>query len=87
MTVEAPVGTDGIAFDFKRLRTVVKERVLSVLDHADLNEVLPQPPAERIAQWLWEDLEEPPLAEVRVWESDRTFVAYRGEDEEPAPSS
>ncbi len=80
ITVEAPVGTNGIAFDFKKLGTFVEEHILSVLDHADLNQVLPHPSAERIAQWVWQRCEDLPLAEVRVWESDSTFVTYRGED-------
>jgi len=78
VTLEAPVGPAGIAFDFRELGRVVKERVLSVLDHSDLNEVLEQPSAERIAEWVWSRLGELPLAEVRVWESDHSFVAYRG---------
>jgi 6-pyruvoyltetrahydropterin/6-carboxytetrahydropterin synthase len=81
VTVCAPVGEVGIAFDFKDLASAIHERVLSVLDHADLNTVLPQPSAERIAQWVWQRLADLPLAEVRVWESDQTFVTYRGEDE------
>jgi 6-pyruvoyltetrahydropterin/6-carboxytetrahydropterin synthase len=79
VTVRAPVGADGLAFDFKRLGQAVRDRVIGVLDHADLNEVMPQPSAERIAQWVWNRLAGLPLWEVRVWESDQTFVTYRGE--------
>jgi 6-pyruvoyltetrahydropterin/6-carboxytetrahydropterin synthase len=82
VTVDAPVGPNGIAFDFRRLGTVVKERILSLLDHADLNEILPQPSAERIAQWVWQRLADLPLVQVRLWESDQSFVTYCGEDEE-----
>ena len=79
VSVSAPVGDVGIAFDFKALAGVVREKVLSVLDHADLNVVMPQPSAERIAQWVWQQLAELPLYEVSVWESDQSFVSYRGE--------
>lgn len=80
VTVAAAVGANGIAFDFKELGRAVEEEVLSVLDHADLNTVMPQPSAECIAQWVWKRLVKLPLAEVRVWESEHSFVTYRGED-------
>lgn len=79
VTVRAPVGADGIAFDFADLGAIVKERVLATLDHADLNAVLPNPSAERIAQWVWKALGELPLQEIRVWESEHSFVTYCGE--------
>lgn len=79
VTVRAPVGAHGLAFDFAELQRVVGAEVLAVLDHADLNEILPQPSAERIAQWVWARLAPLPLHEVRVWESERSFVVYRGE--------
>ena len=81
VTVSARVGEDGLAFDFGELGRVVGERVLAVLDHSDLNSVMPRPSAERIAQWVWRRLDSLPLAEVRVWESEQSFVSYRGEEE------
>jgi len=75
------VGPDGIAFDFKELGRIVKERVIEILDHSNLNDVIEQPSAERIAQWTWKRLEDLPLAEIRVWESDCTFVTYSGGDD------
>ncbi|HAK93440.1 MAG TPA: 6-carboxytetrahydropterin synthase QueD [Planctomycetes bacterium] len=82
VTVRAPVQPHGIAFDFAELDRVVGERVLSALDHSDLNALMPDPSAERIAQWVWRALAGLPLEEVRVWESERCFVAYRGEGDD-----
>ena len=66
------------AFDFVELARIVRERVLSVLDHADLNEILPQPSSENLALWVWDRLGDLPLDELRVYESPTSFVAYRG---------
>ena len=81
VTVQAPVGQDGIAFDFRELKRVVEERVLKQLDHTYWNALVAQPSAERIAQWAWKQLANLPLYEIRVWESNDTFVTYRGEAE------
>jgi 6-pyruvoyltetrahydropterin/6-carboxytetrahydropterin synthase len=78
VTVEAPVGRDGLAFDFVRLREIVDERVVAVLDHRYLNEILPQPSAENIAAWCWERLADLPLAGIRVHETPTTWVDYAG---------
>jgi 6-pyruvoyltetrahydropterin/6-carboxytetrahydropterin synthase len=78
VSLEAPVGADGIAVDFCEIKKVVDERVLAALDHVYLNEVLPQPTAENMAVWIWKRLEGLPLFEVRLWETPTSFVSYRG---------
>jgi 6-pyruvoyltetrahydropterin/6-carboxytetrahydropterin synthase len=72
----------GIAVDFYDVKRVVTERVVDVLDHTYLNELLPAPSAEHIAVWVWRRLVEGglPVAEVVLFESDDCFVTYRGED-------
>lgn len=84
VTIEAPVGSDGLAYDFDALSRVVAERVVAPLDHTDLNDRLRQPSTERLAQWIWSRLEDLPLFEVRVWEGPDRWVAYRGEDAGPS---
>ena len=80
VTVEADVGPGGIAFDFIRLRKTVDEKVISLLDHSYLNDIIPEPSAENIALWAWDRLKEAvPLYEVKVFETPTSFVAYRGE--------
>lgn len=79
VTVEAPVGEDGLAFDFTRLKEIVQEKVLSELDHAYLNDIMENPSAENIALWTWKKLEEIlPLHEIKVFETPTSFVTYRG---------
>ncbi len=79
VTLSAPVGPDGLAFDFVELDQVVRERVVAPLDHTNLNDALEQPSTERLAEWIWSRLADLPLHEVRVWEGPDQWVAYRGD--------
>ena len=78
VTVEAPVGDDGLAFDFLRLENETREKVIQVLDHSYLNDIMKPPSAERVAAWVWARLSHLPLAEVRIWETEDCSVAYDG---------
>lgn len=82
VTVKAPVAANGLSFDFQELGQVVNDKVISVLDHSHINEQVPQASAERIAQWIWDRLTFLPLFEVRVWESEKSFVTYHGEGDD-----
>ncbi len=79
ITVSGSVGKDGLVMDFEDLHRVVKERVLSRLDHSYLNDLLPQSSAENIAVWIWEQLQDLSLHEVKLYETPTSFVTYRGE--------
>jgi len=79
VTVEAPLDTwSGMAFDFHDLKKTVRERVVKVLDHRYVNEVIPNPSAEYVAIWAWERLSDLPLQEIQVWETPTSFVTYHG---------
>ncbi|HEX67593.1 MAG TPA: 6-carboxytetrahydropterin synthase QueD [bacterium] len=78
ITVEGEINEEGLAFDFKKLKEIVEEKVIKILDHTYLNEIIPVPSCENIAIWVWERLKDSlPLVEVRVWESPDTFVTLR----------
>ena len=80
---EGPVDPDsGMVVDFAEIRRVVEERVLSRVDHANLNDVLENPTAEWIARWIWHQLDGQglPLKEIRLFETPTCFVVYAGED-------
>ncbi len=79
VTLEGPLQEDGMVFDFSEIKRIVDERVISVLDHAYLNDTISQPTAENIAIWIWKRLEDLPLFEIRVWETAGSFVTVRGE--------
>ncbi|MBC7189751.1 6-carboxytetrahydropterin synthase QueD [Candidatus Aerophobetes bacterium] len=80
VVIEAPVGEDGIAFDFVKLKQIVEERVISRLDHTYLNDIFSQPSTENIALWIWDKLKDLPLYEVKVWESPTSWVIYKGRE-------
>ena len=77
---------EGMVLDFVELKNIVKEKILSRLDHAYLNDLFEQPTAEYIAQWIWRELEEPvcrpncALEEVRLWETASSSVTITRED-------
>ncbi len=83
--LEGQPDAEGMIMDFLVLKRIVTEKVLSVLDHACLNDVLPQPSAEYIARWVWAQLadelrrDNARLAAVEVWETKTSGVLYQGE--------
>lgn len=82
VTVERPVDLEsGMAIDFADLKDVVDREVVSRLDHCDVNGILENPTAERMAVWVWNRLSGPleGLAEVELHETSRCSVVYRGE--------
>lgn len=84
VTVVGTPDEEGMVIDFVELKQIMNERVLSLLDHSYLNEIIPQPTAENIARWIWSRLEpvlrteKRKLYEVTVWETVDSFVTYRG---------
>lgn len=86
LTVEGKRDAEGMVMDFVELKRLVEETVLSRLDHAYLNDVLPQPTAENIALWIWKSVDGKitekagTLAEVEVWETrDASAIIERSD--------
>ncbi len=83
----------GYLFDLKILKKILEEEIISKVDHKHLNFDVEMfrdtvPTAEVIAVVFWEVINEKlqqlnlkgiDLYEVKVFESERNFVAYRGE--------
>ena len=79
---------DGFVIDFKLLKSIVMEYVISKLDHKDLNTVLEfNPTAENIAVKIWEILDtvidetfkgRVVLERVKLYETPGSFVEYDG---------
>ena len=77
----------GYVFDLAKLKTILDERVLRHLDHKNLNLDVPFlqgiiPSSENLAIAIWQQLL-PALApaqlySVRLYETPRNFVEYRG---------
>lgn len=76
---------EGMVIDFIKLKNIVKQEVLQVLDHACINDIIPVPSAENISVWVWNKLagllktERYHLYEVEVWETRTSGCVYRGE--------
>ena len=71
VTVEGPVGDDGIVVDFADVKAVVQREVVDRYDHTHLNDLLDNPTAELIAHDAWKHLEAAGLAvaRLRLWET------------------
>lgn len=83
LVLEAPVDPKtGMTIDFGDIEAIVRQRVLDVWDHRNLNEFLENPTAENIVVELWGKLARalPGLVEIELWEMPESSVVYRGED-------
>jgi 6-pyruvoyltetrahydropterin/6-carboxytetrahydropterin synthase len=86
VVLEGPLQADGPAAgmveDFEVVTRIVKEAVVSKLDHRSLNELIENPTAENIVVWVWQRLshELPHLAELTLWETRKACVVLRKGD-------
>lgn len=80
----------GMVIDLKRLKDIMRERVIDLVDHTNLNEDVDFlrdviPTAENLARSFWQRLASSipngELYEVALEETERNSVRYRGEDE------
>ena len=77
---------EGMILDFIELKQIVKDEIISKFDHAYLNDIVPQPTAENLAQYVFEKLDpllrgpNYSLFEVSVWETDTSAAIFRRED-------
>lgn len=70
----------GMVLDFVELQRIVQGAILSRCDHQTLNDLLENPTAELIAEWMWRELS-PHLAglrELRLFETPEFSVVYCG---------
>jgi 6-pyruvoyltetrahydropterin/6-carboxytetrahydropterin synthase len=66
----------GMILDFAKLKQIVSIKVLDVLDHKLLNDVIEIPTAENIAIWIKERIinDLPGIIMLRLWETDDSYV-------------
>jgi 6-pyruvoyltetrahydropterin/6-carboxytetrahydropterin synthase len=91
VTVEGEIDpATGFVMDLKQLKELLGRTVLADLDHSNLNVDVPWldgviPKTENLAVAIWERLDgqlgSGRLACVRLWETERNLVEYRGESE------
>jgi 6-pyruvoyltetrahydropterin/6-carboxytetrahydropterin synthase len=80
----------GMVIDLKRLKDIVSERVVDLVDHRNLNEDVAFlrgiiPTAENLARAFWQQIapavDHGELHEIVLQETEKNSVSYRGEDE------
>jgi 6-pyruvoyltetrahydropterin/6-carboxytetrahydropterin synthase len=75
VVIEDGVKEDGMVLDFTILKGIVVEEVIDKLDHMGLNDILKNPTAENIVEWIWARLEKRlPLKSIKLWEGDGKWV-------------
>lgn len=91
VTVFGEMRSEGIIVDFGDLSKMVNEAVINRLDHIYLNDVIDNPTAERIVQWVVDRLNEEfdaltafnltdlQLVSVRLWETPTSYVEWSNE--------
>ena len=57
VVLEGVLDKEWMILDFCELSSMVKEHVVSRLDHSYINDIIHQPTAENIARWVWDRLE------------------------------
>lgn len=71
--------------DFDRIERIVDERIVELLDHQNLNDLMENPTAEKIVLWIWQRLERslPRLDELVLWETQTSCAVLRRSDIAP----
>ena len=56
VSVKGPMGQNGMVVDFVLLKQLVKDVVLTQIDHHHLNDILDNPTTEHLAAWICQQL-------------------------------
>ncbi|MGH9520828.1 MAG: 6-pyruvoyl trahydropterin synthase family protein [Terriglobales bacterium] len=74
-------------FDARQLKQMVATLVIAPLDHADLNQLLPDPSLEMLAEWIWQRLRSQLPQRLRlgvqIWETRSIFAECWGQSVAP----
>ena len=70
-TLQSDGPSRGMVEDFDTISTVVEREIIARLDHRSLNDLLENPTAEAIAQWIWQRIvgHLDRLEELTLWEN------------------
>lgn len=75
ITIDCVVNKNMMGLDFREFSNVLKEHVVSKLDHHYLNEFITLPTAENLSIWIWKALQGfLPMHSVQLFESETSFV-------------
>jgi len=84
ITLEGRLNDAGMVMDFKELKSIVIEEIISVLDHQDLTEFfvinnhIKNATAEIMSKWIYDRLNKrlPELHKVQLWETTDSMAEY-----------
>jgi 6-pyruvoyltetrahydropterin/6-carboxytetrahydropterin synthase len=83
ITFEGDIKEDGMIIDFTILKKIIKEKIINILDHRYLNEIIKQPTAENIALWIYNELKDDfekykvKISEINLWETEDSSVTLK----------
>jgi 6-pyruvoyltetrahydropterin/6-carboxytetrahydropterin synthase len=80
ITLKGAVRKDGMVHETATMKQIVDDVILKKLHKSYINDFIPQPTMENLVKWIWKELVDMPLHEIRLWESENSFVSYNGED-------
>jgi 6-pyruvoyltetrahydropterin/6-carboxytetrahydropterin synthase len=67
----------GFVIDFHDIEQAFKS-LIDRVDHHHLNELVPNPTAENVVIWMWEQLAVQGLVSLELWETDEYSALYAG---------
>lgn len=77
--IKGDVQKNGLVMDFKDFKGIVSKKIIEVLDHKYINDIIKNPSVENVCIWAWDQLKDSiPLYEIRLWETPTTFAIYSG---------
>lgn len=80
VSIKGNIKATGLVLDFKDLKEIVKNKVISKLDHQYINDIIKQPTAENMCLWIWEQLiNELDLYEIKLYETPDSYATYKGD--------
>jgi 6-pyruvoyltetrahydropterin/6-carboxytetrahydropterin synthase len=75
IVVDDAVQKDGMVIDFSKMKRIIEHEVLEQLDHSSLNDLLPNPTAEHIIEWIASRLKgKLSLSSIKLWEGAGKWV-------------
>ncbi len=75
IVLEDDVKDDGMVLDFGKLKKIITDEVIEELDHKNLNDIIENPTAEHIVEWIHQRLKDKiPIYSIRLWEGKGKWV-------------
>ena len=72
----------GMVMDFGKLKDIVNEKVVDVLDHSFFNDLIPYPTCEYMIMWIWRQLSQDVkgLSRLKLYETENSYCILDSKD-------